>query len=400
MRFFEYKRNKHERSLKILGISVKKEVVNFKTSERIQEFFCGIIKTFKTTTKLGDYSKKEIKIFNIPIITRIEENNFKTFYFLGKEIYKISLLKQFKKTYFKYFDKNHDDIYILKANSGETYLTLAYVLDVLIKKNGSKNPLLVATKKYHIDIIKMFCPEIPYIYINKMKYNIIGKSFEIDKFRFHLLYDCTHLGQIEIDICNNEIGKSHYFKSILKAFNITEQELSMRKVKILEDAEKSMLNKVQKTGLNLDKFVFLAPEAYSCELYNEDFWCVLINNLQEKGYDVFVNLIKSDFKLRNASDFKTCYLSYAEVFALAKRAKKIVSLRSGLTEFLLQTNTLLDVLYTKFCFRYVFNEMDSYHVLSGFGMSQLPFVDKSKVQEFNTFEMSAKECIEKVLKDL
>ena len=161
-----------------------------------------------------------------------------------------------------------------------------------------------------------------------------------------------------------------------------------------------MLRKIGMTGLNLDNFVFLAPEAISCKFYDEDFWVVLINKLQEKGYDVFVNLVEKESKLKNAQDFKSCNLTFAEAFALVKKSKRIVSLRSGFTEFLLQTEVPMDVLYTKFKNRNMFNDMDCNHVISGFGLVQLPFVNKSKIREFNMFETSAQKCLDAILTEL
>lgn len=355
MKIYEYKREENERTALIFGIPVMKQTSDYMTSERYQEFLGGLITTTKLNSKESDSSKKEIKILGKSVIKRAEENNYRTYSFLGKEYKKVSLLKEFKKLYFKYFGNEYDDIYILRANSGEIYLTLTYLIDSLIKKNCSKKPLLVATKKYHIDMIKMICPDLPFVYIKKLNLKVVGDTFKIDNFRFFLLYDSIHFRKVELDIKANELGSHHYFKSILDRLDFTEKDLKMRKMNVLHSAEESMLEKIEKTGLNLNKFVFLAPEAQSCKLYDEDFWVVLVNKLQEIGYDVFVNLTEKDIKLKNAIDFKTCDLSFAEAFALAKKAKRIVSLRSGFTEFLLQTNVPLDVLYTKFRHRHIFN---------------------------------------------
>lgn len=398
MKFFEYIKEENERIAKVFGLPVMKRTTNYMSSERFQEFFGGLVTTIKLCSESNDYSNKEIKVFGKSIIKRVEENNFRTYSFLGKECLKISFIEQFKKQSFKYFDKKHDDIYILRANSGEIYLTLTYLIDSLIKKNGSKNPLLVATRKYHIDIIKMICPDIPYVYIKDFSLKIVGNEFQIDNFRFFLLFDTVYFRQVEIDIKTNELGKCHYFKSILNRFEMTEEDLHMRKMNVPHSAERTMIEKVNKTGLNLDKFVFIAPEAYSCELYDEDFWETLIYKLQEKGYDVFVNLVKKDVKLENAVGFKTCDLSFAEAFALAKKAKKIVSLRSGFTEFLLQTDVPMDILYTKFRHRHIFNDMDSHLVMAGFGISQIPLIDVNKIREFDTVELSAKGILEDILK--
>lgn len=397
MKFFEYIKEENKSTAKILGFPLLEQTSDYVTAEKTQKFLGRLVTTFKVTSPHNNCSHKEINVLGHSLIKRLEENNCRTYFLFNKIIRKISLLDTFKKRYFKYFGRHYDDIYILNANSGEVYLTLTYFIDSLMKKNGSKKPLLLATKKYHVDMIKMICPDIPYRYIKKFNLNIVGDTFKIDKFRFFLLYDSPHFKQVENDIKNNPLGKHYYFKSILNRLGLSMDELSMRKITVPFEDEQSMLEKVSKTGLNLNKFVFLAPEAQSCKLYDEDFWVTLINTLQENGCDVFVNLVDNTVKLEGALNFKTCRLSFAEAFALAKQAKKIVSLRSGLTEFLLQTNVPIDVLYTKFKHRHFFNDMDIYHVMSGFGISQIPFVDKEKIQEFNMFEMSSKECLEKIM---
>ena len=396
MKIYECIREENERTIKIFGFPVMKQTSDYMTSERFQEFLGGFITTKKLYNQVCDGSKKEILIFGKSVVKRVEDNNYRVYSFFGKEYKKISLLDEFKKSYFNYFNKEHDDIYILRANSCEIYLTLTYLIDSIIKKNGSKKPLLVATEKYHIDMIKMICPELSYVYIKNFRLKVVGMTFNIDNFRFYMLFDSVHFRQVENDIKSNEVGKHHYFKSILNRLDMTNDDLQMRKIKLLHSAEQSMLKKIGETDLNLNKFVFLAPEARSCKLYDEDFWVILINKLQERGYDVFVNLVKKDVKLKNAIDFKTCNLSFAEAFALARRAKKIISLRSGFTEFLLQTEVPIDVLYTKFRHRHIFNDIDSYHVMSGFGIKYIPFVDTKKIQEFNMFEISSKECLDRI----
>jgi hypothetical protein len=397
MKIYEYIKTESERTAKLFGFPIMEQTFDYMTAERIQKFLGGIISTIKVNDHYNASTDKKIMFFGYPIIRRFEQNNYRIYSMFGKTVRKVSILKIFKKVYFKYFDKKHDDIYILSANSGEIYLTLTYFIDALIKKNGSKNPLLVATNKYHVDIIKMLCPDIPYVYLKKWYLHVNGMSFIIDNFRFFLLYDSPYFKEVEIDIKNNPLGQHHYFKSILNKLELTENNISMRKMVVPPEDERSMLDKITKTGLNINNFVFLAPEAQSCKLYDEDFWVELINRFQEKGIDVFVNLTKDDIKLKGAKDYKTCKLTFAEAFALAKRSKKIVSLRSGFTEFLLQTDVPIDVLYTKFRHRQFFDDMDVYHVMLGFGISQIPFVDKSKVREFNMFEKSQRDCLEEIL---
>jgi len=398
MKLYEYIKGEEERTAKILGYPIMVQTTDYMTSERYQSFMDGLITTKKVNNPYTEQSEKDIKFLGKSIIKRREEGSYRNYYIGGKLFRKVSLIDEFKKRYFKYFDKKHDDIYILRANSGEIYLTLTYIINTLIKRNGSKNPLLLATQKYHVDMIKMLCPDIPYIYIGKLRLKIAEDVFKIDNFRFFMLFNNYHFKDVEMNIKDKPIGETHYFKSIMERLNLTEQDLIYNKISILPSDEQNMLKKVKELNLNLDKFVFLAPEAQSCKLYDEDFWCELINRFKNNGYDVFVNLVEDVIKLRGAIDYKTCYLTFGEAFALASRAKKIVSLRSGFTEFLLQTGVPIDVLYTKFRHRHFFDDMDIYHVMSGFGITQIPMIDKEKVREFNMYEIAQKECLERILK--
>ncbi len=400
MKIFEYRKSENKSVAKLFGFPIMEQTSDYMTTERHQSFFKGFVSTIKINDKYSDCSNKIIKILGKTIIRREEKNNFRTYYIWNKEFCRFSLLDEFKKRYFKYFDNQHDDIYILRANSGETYLILTYILDKLIEKNNSKKPLLVATLKYHVDMIKMICPEIPYVYIGKFRLKLKDSNFKIDNLHFFLLFNHNHFLQVENQIRKGELGQIHYFYSILKSLCISTQEINMRHVKVNIDDENKMLDKVKKIGLNLKKFVFLAPEAQSCKLYDEDFWSELINQLQTIGYDVFVNLVDNEIKLKETINYKTCYLTFAEAFALAKCSKKIVSLRSGFTEFLLQTNVPIDVIYTKFRKRHFFDDLDTYHVIAGFGLMQLPFVDKSKIHEFNMYEISPKQCLNEIVNGL
>lgn len=378
---FNYAKTDNNRSFKVFGIPLYSSNIDYSTNARTQSFLFNLIKTIKTGDIYATDTDKKIQLFGLNILSRVIRKNNIQWKFFGINIKQDNLYKKFKKKYFKYFDKNYDDIYLINANSGEAYLFLTYCLDACIKKYGSKKPLLVATKPYHIELIKMICPDIDYVYIKR--FNMFVKSdtvdFRIDNFRFFQVFSHKHFMQVELDIKNDE--NAHYFKSILEEFDLTQQDLQMRKTLEIISSVNSMLEKVKKINLNLDNFVLIAPEAHSCTLVDNKYWVELINKYKNEGYDVFVNLVGDEVDLTGA-DYKTCYLTYSEIYSLAKRAKRIIMLRSGLTELFLQTNVSMEVLYTKFRDRILFNSMDVEQVKQGFGLEQLLYVDKNKICEF------------------
>ena len=106
--------------------------------------------------------------------------------------------------------------------------------------------------------------------------------------------------------------------------------------------EASLLNKVKKIELNLNKFVFIAPEANSTNLLDKSFWNDIVVYLKEKGYDVFCNVM-DNANIINGT--KTTYLTFSESYILAQKAKCIISLRSGFVELLSTIDIPIFVIY-------------------------------------------------------
>lgn len=386
MKLFENIKTEDESTFKILGFPVYRQTKDYMTTERLQSFLGGLVTTYKINDIYDYHIEKDIKILGKSIIKRIEDGATKTWYCANIPYKKLNLVDVFKKAYLKFIDEKYDDVYVLNANSGEIYLFLTYVLDTYIKKNNSKNPLLIATKKYHLEMAKMICPDVPCIFLKKIKHGIKGDCFKIDKHRFFMAFANDHFTKVEYDIKNNPLGTKHYFWSILERFGISNDELSIRKINVPQESIASMNEKINNIGLRLNNFVFIAPEAKSCKLTDDQFWKDMIIKYQNEGYDVFVNLVEDIVDLSGV-EYKTCELSYSEAFALAQKAKKIVSLRSGFTEFLLQTNVPMDVIYTRFKKRHYFRDMQVEHVMTGFGIKQIPFVNMAKVKEINFYEL-------------
>ena len=303
-----------------------------------------------------------------------EKDNYRYYYFRGFLFKKISLKSFIVKHKFYSKISQFDNVFILNANSGEIYLFLMYALSAMIKKYKADRPLLIATKKYHIEMIKMICPEIPYIFMTNFYQNIKEDIFEINKTRYIKIFSTEHFYKVEQLI--KVSSDAHYYNLILDTLKLDESKILPRKINELEDAKKTMLDKINELGLNLNNFVFISPEAASCELLNNDFWICKIKELQQEGYDIFVNLIKVSKEFTDIG-CKTCFLSYSEAFSLVKYAKKIYSLRSGFTEFLLHTNVQMEVYYTPFrC-----NDITGSQIKTGFSLLKIPDSNQELINE-------------------
>ena len=90
-------------------------------------------------------------------------------------------------------------------------------------------------------------------------------------------------------------------------------------------------------------------------------------------------------------EYKTCFLTYSEAFALAKLSKKIISLRSGFAELLTQANVPMDILFTKFGGRSSIDDMTIEQVHEGFNVLKLPKVNNGLIKEYcaNSYNINA-----------
>lgn len=376
MKLFTKKIVKNRTIYQFLGFVYSWKIDNKYKSRYKKSYFNGLIKTDRIFKSYKYEVFHYVYLLNFKIIEKFEDGEYIYYNFLNKLIKKISVENYLEARFTKLAGKDKDYAYVLSANSGEIYLFLTYLLDSLIKKDGAKNPILIATKKYHIDLIKMIVPEIPYLHSKQLYTNIKKEKFVIKGVNFKVIFLNDHFLRVEKNISDKNFKEAHYFTEMIKTLELTEQDVKQRKIKLLSESESSMLQKTQKIGLNLENFVIISPEANSCQALPNKFWEDLIEAKQKEGFDIFVNVALDKFLLNNI-DYKTCYLSYAEVYALALRAKKIYSLRSGLTEFLLQTNVPIETYYTGF-FK---SNLTAEVIRSGFSMNKIPNVNNNLLKE-------------------
>lgn len=284
-------------------------------------------------------------------------------------------LESFYNEYFKYLPGDFDNIYILHANSGEAYCFLAYLAKACLKKDNSKKPLFVATKGYHEDIIELLFPKAHNVfynmYLKEPRLGLIGDCIEYKGRKIRQLFSQRHF-----NLVNSNLGQIHYFDAMLQTLGLDRKEVSKPVPKVAKSLVNQVTKKVENLGLNLDKFVILAPEALTTGLMPNSFWHSLVKELYNQGYDVFLNVTQAtDLKC------KRCDLSYKEIFALSTLSKGVISLKSGLSEFLLPSGAKNIVLAKKFHWS---PTLTAEQCLNAYSIMKLPFVDPENVFELNT----------------
>ncbi len=331
MIFFKYISNTEIRSYTFLGLNIY-----FKQKKYPEKkiFFNGLIKIIKRFNNRTITSAKYIKLFNKTIYKKFNTCDIDVAYLFNIPI-KITNLKDFyKKQINKTISKEYDDIYVFSYNSGEIYVFLTYFIDAYLKINKSKNPIIITRYKYHNDLIEMIYPKIPHVYLKNAP-RLKNHSFVIGHQRFFQIYGSDfEYGEIkENRVSENPIP---YFNLCKNHLNIPDDMLSVNPIKITEKMENSMTEKISKINLNMDNFIFISPEAKSYKMLPQKFWDEIIGYYKNKGIDIFLNI--NDHKFKRFDKYcKSIDLTFPEAFALAKKAKKIITLRSGLSEILMQT---------------------------------------------------------------
>lgn len=371
--FTNKKINNTTRIVSLLGIELYKKE---DTEEARTQHFLG---NFIYTKRINGKDLKVYKIMGLPIFLRTIEKDICSYYCFGILINQTHLAKLFFKNNLKRVKEKYDDVYILHSNIGEVYLFFAYLAKSFIKKNQSQHPLFVATQKYHIDILKMYYPEAKYVFIDDLRLKTQSDFWNLPKHRYFILFSDNHFEKVEHDIMNSEIGCVHYLTAILKTLKLTERDFSKPQVIPSLKSQEVFSNAVSKMQLQLSNFIILAPEAMTCEDLPITFWQKVANELKNKNFDIYLNITKPTNYIVGCKHYN---LSIEEVFFLAQKAKAVISLRSGFSEFLLPTGIPNISVYTKFRKR-TKNVFSVDKGIEGFSMLKIPFVNKNKVCEIN-----------------
>lgn len=274
----------------------------------------------------------------------------------------------------KKIGKNHDAVIYLRAGLGEAYI-FYFMLQDYIKKNKFKNPCIICHRKFYNELSQMFAPDIPFYHVdipqNKLYETFKTRNLKYRKISFNV--NPSTLDEILVvwEKYRAKTENRHYI-DVLKELNSI-PTLTPKLPIISEEIKQSALNKV--TGLNINNFVFLIPEANFFHLLNGTIWENIKNNLRQKGYDIYVN---------------TPELTLPEAYYLATLSKSIIGIRGGLSEVLSTVNVPKHIIYTR-------NKARVWNSLQIFTLKEYPLVNKETIFEYECFGDDPTEVINNIL---
>lgn len=307
------------------------------------------------------YNKNEIKFCHIPIIK---------FNWKKKQLNKLQ----------RQIDPKHDDIYILRHNIGETTVELMF-LQARIKANKSKNPLLIVWNKKNIGYYKMFVKDnVDMQYIKLNQYDIMSVFAQRDENYKEVIFKQNNQRFIcsTPQIAENMVlyNEKNFYDYIKKCSQIPENAHPVFP-SVSEDTKANVTKIMRNLGLS-KKFIIIAPEANSLKKIPQEFWQDIIVQLKKKGYEIFVNSFLCECTVRNA---KTQAISLEELFCLAKKSERIITLGSGLAVLFALAQVPMDIIYTEFADKNI--GYTATQAIEKYSVFHLPMVKKENITEYN-----------------
>lgn len=290
-----------------------------------------------------------LKILGITIFKKYYNNGFPYIRIFGLK-FKIDPVTRIKYSINKILNNsNHDinDIFVLFNNSGETSLFLATVRDYFQSKKD--NLLIVATRQYHLQLLEIFLPEIPKVFIPELNSVHLDKNvpdhITITNTHVHIVAKCKYFIEYEKSLRNvdNFSNIEHFYERYCRHF-VPNNDCIATYPTIPDWALEEKRKKIRSLKINTP-FVFICNETYSNINFSDSFYQLLTKECQRLGFDVVFN----SMHLSSANMYgHTTVLSFAEAMAFAAEAYCVIGIRSGLLDVITPFSNRIIALYTPF----------------------------------------------------
>lgn len=319
--------------------------------------------------------KRVIRIFGIPVWFHYRKNEF--FCYLKNKI-----------------EFGHDHVYIIRHNIGETFVYLSY-LQAWIKANNSQNPLILVWREKDLPLYQMFLGDrVPLQLVNIAASDI--HAFFRD--------DVTELAGMKIFTPTFEIAEAmkrrltldnhtNFKTYILESMGLLDDAPVTNKPFITLQAKEFITKQLKMWGIS-GPYALLCPEATSLVELPLEFWNKISQKLQDMGYKVIVNARCDACKV---DCDVVCHLRLDELYELASRANKIITLASGLSVLLSTIGVPIVLLYTAFKSRSL--GYDAQLAIDIYSVKHLDQTKDLDIQEINVPKEGIDNILSKCVRD-
>lgn len=373
-----------------------KRVLDYTWAQETKYSWLGGILTFRKDSR----GTQRLRFCGITFYSKKNKNGFRTTRLFWIPFHRKNLKKELLDKILQNIDDKYDDIYISRHNIGETYVYLTH-LQKWIKKNGSKNPVLLVWQKKDMPFYKMFVNKnitLQYIEISQNDLQDIFKEEHLE-YKGHRIFCPTPNIIANMLEKRKEVPTWTFYDHICKDFAMDTKD-KLAKPVVSEEVKNSIKLKISKYFKR--PFVIIIPNANSLRQMPAEFWNKIIYQLRIFGYDIFINNHRTKRDNRNGLDLSetiTFDCDLAEMYELSRHSAGVITLASGLAVFLTANGGKMDLIYTD---TNPINQRTISVALMQelYSVFLLPNVSHEKVSEYNIDTMSIDEIAMEILKKI
>lgn len=365
MKLFNFTKEENYIKFKIFGISLFTRIIDKNSEIEKIKILLGLIYIKRNFNLYSvDVRFLGIKILKAESIDLEQKLNidFPTITIFKRNITK-TILKELET-----FIPSYCDAYIFTCRSGEYFLIMHHFQE-LVSQYGSKEYVILTPFQYHVNIGKMFYPDLKIIKIPikfaRLNRNQGTKIFNFSKFKRVIIpIEFNYYTNHEKKIHKNQY--KHFYEELIRVQNLKGKDLHFPLIS--NNDINSVKTKIKNMNLK-NKFVILSIESQSNSPINENFWVNLTQRLQKLNYDVYFNSMKNNQITQYG---KTCYMTHSETCYLSTFAEATIGLRSGFMDVIAPFSNKTICLYTDFRDRRDFKSISAQRVKDAYSLVKIP----------------------------
>lgn len=391
-------RLKLQKQKRILGLPFYQKLRS--ETELLRIFLFGFFAEHVFFNEEGEYARN-IYCLRFLILQKRTKNLLVDYYLFGYiKLWTVDLGKALDKSLSRLFSdtkiipiNGKKQVFVFWANSGEIALLLSLFFEKILRQLGIRAEeefVILCTKAYHKHMLSMYFPKARVVVSKPLALRYMTGDCIVGDWKITMFFPGKYFAKFESFADQNKTV--NYYDWMKHWLDINKPTVLAPDTKIMTDCHNQALSKLSHLKLDYDKLAIVAEDSFSGHKVDSKLFDEIKSCLQENGFSVYVNRTNKD---------DPAFLTYPEIFALARQAKIIIGVRSGLMDFLAATGKPLIVLYTGFLDR-GFNTPPkaANQVLKMFSINTLPYYSNFPVQELNAEDSTREEISYLVEKEI
>lgn len=233
-------------------------------------------------------------------------------------------------------------VFVFWANSGEIAILLMFFWKQLLERFQIREPdevVVLCTKNYHKEMLRFYFPQIRALVAKPKILRYVLGDMSAGDWEVHMCFPGKYFAQFEASAADTPINYVDWMSQWFALPLGLPQKPDSQQLAAARASALPKLSALQRRALEEGRLVVLALDSFSSTPLDDE----TKRNIKDEllGWDLVLYNNTSD---PNDGHFMT----YPELFAIAQSAHSVVALRSGLVDFLANSQAPITTYYTAF----------------------------------------------------